>query len=228
MALTRFTKETNIIGALADRPNQQDGLTPAQLKAKFDQIGVDLDEYINDTLISELETGGVLEILRTKSNEMKYIRLNADGALEISADNVTWEATASSGHVILDKDNNELPQRSRLKFANSTISDDGTATTVNGIQGDQGIQGIQGVQGDKGDKGDKGDTGYSIIPAVDQNTGLMSFSEGPSGVVPASVSVRGSTGATRCSRVARFDRSKKATKAFKDHRDWPANKVQED
>ena len=86
-----------------------------ELKAKFDEGGLSLQNYINNTLIPELEASGVLEILRTKSGEMKYIRINGDGAIEISADNVTWVATASSGHVILDKNNAVLPQRSRLE-----------------------------------------------------------------------------------------------------------------
>lgn len=114
--------------------------------------------------------------------------------LESSADGLYWEATGSSGHIVVGPDGFQLPQRSRMKFANCEVTDDGTQTVVNGIIGPQGPKGDQGIQGVQGVKGDKGDTGNSIIPSVDQNTGLMSFTEGPAGVVPAPVYVRGPQG----------------------------------
>lgn len=128
------------------------------------------------------------------SGDVRYMRLNADRVIETSSDGIAWQATGSSGHVILDKNGAVLPQRGRMKFANSTVTDDGTMTIVNGIKGDTGDTGVQGIQGIQGIQGVKGDTGKSIIPSVDQNTGLMSFTEGPSGVVPASVNVRGPQG----------------------------------
>ena len=39
MALTRFTKDMAIISALGDEPNDVDGLSAADLKAKFDEGG---------------------------------------------------------------------------------------------------------------------------------------------------------------------------------------------
>jgi hypothetical protein len=138
--------------------------------------------------LSELDKNNLI------SSDVKYIRLNADKVIETSVDGITWQATGSSGHVILDKDNNVLPQRSRLKFINSTVSDDGTVTIISGIKGDKGDKGDIGSQGPKGDQGVQGPTGKSIIPSVDQNTGLMSFSEGPAGIVPAPVNVRGPQG----------------------------------
>ena len=53
--LTKFTKNVNNIQALSDRPNTADGLTAQQLKEKFDQAGIDIKAFINDTLIGELE-----------------------------------------------------------------------------------------------------------------------------------------------------------------------------
>ena len=41
---------------MSDRPNQNEGLTPAQLKAKFDESGNRLKSYINNTLIAELQS----------------------------------------------------------------------------------------------------------------------------------------------------------------------------
>lgn len=76
-----------------------------------------------------------------------------------------------------------MTQRNRLKFLNCTLSDDGTYTIISGLQGPQGTQGVQGVKGDTA-TGPQGIVGYSIIPSVDQNTGLMTFTIGPAGVVP--------------------------------------------
>lgn len=53
--LTKFTKNVNNIQALSDRPNSADGLTPQKLKEKFDQAGIDIKSYLNDTLLQELE-----------------------------------------------------------------------------------------------------------------------------------------------------------------------------
>lgn len=58
MAFSRFTEDAEVISALDDKPNITDGLTPAALKAKFDKIGADLKDYLNNTLCDELETGG--------------------------------------------------------------------------------------------------------------------------------------------------------------------------
>lgn len=55
MSLTKFTKNVNNIQALSDRPNTADGLTSHELKERFDQAGVDLKDFINNTLIPEIE-----------------------------------------------------------------------------------------------------------------------------------------------------------------------------
>lgn len=56
MALSRYTGDTNYISQLSDQPNDNDGLDPAELKAKFDQFGTEFTEYFNETLLPELET----------------------------------------------------------------------------------------------------------------------------------------------------------------------------
>lgn len=54
MALTTFDEDVENISALGDQPNDDDGLTAAELKALFDKAGVDLKNYINNILIPEL------------------------------------------------------------------------------------------------------------------------------------------------------------------------------
>ena len=56
MALTKFEKDISYISKLADQPNDVSGgeLSAADLKAKFDQAGNDIKEYINTVLIPEV------------------------------------------------------------------------------------------------------------------------------------------------------------------------------
>ena len=54
MAFTRFETDTANISGLSDRPNQNDGLSSAQLKGRFDKAGNDIKTYINDVLLDEL------------------------------------------------------------------------------------------------------------------------------------------------------------------------------
>ena len=54
MALTTFNEDMEIISKLSTYPNDTDGLTPEELKARFDQAGKLLKSYINGTLLEEL------------------------------------------------------------------------------------------------------------------------------------------------------------------------------
>lgn len=58
MSFTRLTDNLNIIQALEDEPNASGGLTAAQLKAKFDEAVNIVKDYLNDTFIAEIESGG--------------------------------------------------------------------------------------------------------------------------------------------------------------------------
>ena len=130
---------------------------------------------------------------RLISGNVKYIRLNGDKVLETSEDGVVWEATGSSGHVIVKPDGTIAPQRSRMKFTNGVVSDDGTQTIITSLKGDKGDQGEQGIQGVQGEKGETGATGPVIVPSVDAN-GIMSFTIQDTAIAPQSVSVRGPQG----------------------------------
>lgn len=54
MAITLFNKDVENVSQLSDLPNSEQGLTAAQLKAVFDQAGVDIKYFINTSLIPEL------------------------------------------------------------------------------------------------------------------------------------------------------------------------------
>ena len=56
MSLPRMNTDLNIIQTLDDRPNDTGGLTPAALKAKFDEAVTTFQNWMNNTFSSYLES----------------------------------------------------------------------------------------------------------------------------------------------------------------------------
>ena len=196
MAIEKFNKNMSIIAALDDEPNDVGGMTSAELKNKFDEGGKAIQTYMNETLIPALENLGVetAVLLPENSAGFKYIRLNSDKVLEVSTDGNTWQATGSSGHLILDASGNQLPQRSRMQFTNGTVTDQNGVTVVTGIKGDTGATGATGAQGPQGIQGVKGDRGQVLVPSINDD-GVISWSiQEPTTTVPASRNIRGPQG----------------------------------
>lgn len=178
------------ITSLSDTPSKS-GMSAADLKAMFDALPLWVRDRYN-ALLDELFSLGVESLIQ--SGDIGYVRLNADGMLEVSADGNVWTLAASGGHIIVDKEGNLFTQRSRLKFVGDTaVSDDGTQTIISGLKGDQGEQGIQGVKGEKGDKGDKGERGVVFVPNVAAN-GVLSWEIQDAANVPQAVNIRGPQG----------------------------------
>lgn len=174
-------------------PNQLSG-TAEENKKVFDRLTAGpVKEGLNG-LIDALIVLGAETLVQYGSKNIRYIRLNADQHIEVSADGSSWTEVASSGHLIYDENGGLLPQRSRLKFANSEVTDDGTYTIVQGVKGDTGATGPQGAQGIQGQKGEKGDRGQVLVPNVD-GEGVMSWSvQDPPVDVPAPRNIRGPQG----------------------------------
>ena len=195
MAIEKFNKNMAIIAALDDEPNDVGGMTSAELKNKFDEGGKALQTYMNETLIPALENLGVETAVLLPQNEagFKYIRLNSDKVLEVSTDGKVWQATGSSGHLIIGPDGQALPQRSRMQFTNGTVTDQNGVTVITGMKGDKGEKGDKGDTGDTGATGAQGPVGPAIVPSVDIN-GVMSFSLQNVTTPPQSVNVRGPQG----------------------------------
>lgn len=207
-------KETDFSGkeitGLPNRPSEA-GMSATDLKEMFDAgskkvIVPKLNAMIDYLAASGADGIGVTDgdsvvmlqalldtLVRFSTGDAKYIRINSDNQLETSADGETWEATGSSGHVIVDKDGNALAQRSRLKFANSTVEDVEGVTVVNGIKGDKGDTGDTGPQGIQGIQGVKGDTGAVLVPSISDD-GIISWSKREDGAIPPSRSIRGPQG----------------------------------
>lgn len=55
MAISKMTDDLNIIQALSDLPNSEDGLSADDLKKKFDESGLTIQEYLNNTLVPQID-----------------------------------------------------------------------------------------------------------------------------------------------------------------------------
>ena len=187
---------------LPDRPSEA-GITAAQLKAVFDgRTDKEVKAAVNG-LIDELEASTAAGQIGTKggrkldeavlSEDINYIRLNSDRVLETSSDGTSYQATGSSGHIIVDADGTQLPQRSRLQFLTAEIKDSGGVTVVSALKGDKGDKGDTGATGPQGPQGIQGETGPVIVPGIDSN-GVMSFTIQSTAIAPQPVSVRGPQG----------------------------------
>lgn len=166
--------------------------TAAQNKAVFDRLVREVIAVHYNSLVDQLTALGVETTVQLPTAAgMKYLRLNSDKVLETSTDGVTWEATGSSGHVIVAPDGTVLPQRSRMKFMNGSVEDQNGVTVVTGVQGPQGVQGPKGETGTQGVKGDRGQV---FVPSLD-NDGQLSWTiQEPTTTVPASRNIRGPQG----------------------------------
>ena len=171
-------------------PDQLSG-TAEDNKKVFDRLTSGPVRDGHNKLIDALVALGVEQLIQYGSEDIKYIRLNADEHIEVSSDGVTWTEVASSGHLIYDAAGKQMPQRSRLKFGGaSVVTDDGTYTIVSGVKGDKGETG---AKGDKGDTGDQGPRGAAWYPAVD-GLGNLTFVLSETATPPPAYNIRGPQG----------------------------------
>ena len=174
-------------------PDQLSG-TAEDNKKVFDRLTSGPVRDGHNKLIDALVALGVEQLIQYGSEDIKYIRLNADKHIEVSSDGATWTEVASSGHLIYDAAGQQMPQRSRLKFGGaSVVTDDGTYTIVSGVKGDKGDTGAKGDKGDKGDTGDQGPQGAAWYPAVD-GLGNLTFVLSETATPPPAYNIRGPQG----------------------------------
>lgn len=128
---------------------------------------------------------------RVQSESVKAVRINGDGQLEYTLDNKTWQATASSGHIIVDKDGNVMAQRSRIRFASGTVTDEDGVTVYTGEPGPKGDTGETGPQGPKGDPGEMGKV---YIPTVLEDGTISWALMDYTAAAPVSRNIRGPQG----------------------------------
>lgn len=202
MALSekKITESQIASNGVVSAPDKLSG-TAAENKAVFDKLirAAVAPQY--NALIDELGSANGAGGIGTKfgknlnaavvSDDIAAIRLNADKVLETTTDGVNYQATGSSGHLILDKDGVELPQRGRMKFSNSVVYDQNNVTVVDGIKGDKGDKGGIGPQGIQGIRGPDGKI---YAPSISDEGQLSWELRDPSGVTPQPRNIRGPQG----------------------------------
>ena len=163
------------------------GLSVSEAQRAFDELCLDVVIPKFNALSKELD--GI---------ELRGIRINSDSVIEITLDGENWQATGSSGHIILDKDGNALPQRSRMKFTNGTVRDEDGVTVIEGVKGDKGDpftyenfteEQLNGLKV----KGDQGQLGKTVVPSIDAN-GVISWTVQDTAIAPNPVNIRGPQG----------------------------------
>lgn len=82
MALPAFETNLNIIQQLDDEPNDVGGLTSAQLKAKFDEAGNAIKDYINNDLIPAILAAAATEAERTAAEASRVYEESLRAAAE--------------------------------------------------------------------------------------------------------------------------------------------------
>lgn len=107
-------------------------VSESQVRKDMQALHDEVKNFLNDEVIADLVRLGVGEIARAPAGAgFKYIRLNRDRVFEVSNDGIEWEATSSSGgHLILNESGEVMPQRSRIKFEGSTVTDEDDTLVV--------------------------------------------------------------------------------------------------
>lgn len=107
-------------------------VSESQVRKDMQALHDEVKDFINDEVIADLVRLGVGEIARAPAGAgFKYVRLNRDRVFEVSNDGIEWEATSSSGgHLILNESGEFMPQRSRIKFEGSKVTDEDDTIVV--------------------------------------------------------------------------------------------------
>lgn len=131
-----------IFNALVDALNKgtgSDGITVT--------VPDGVPEGTANNLNAVLAALGAELLKRVISDDVKKIRLNSFGELEVSTDGSKFTVASSRGHVIEDGLDNTYTQRRKLRFKFTQVEDDpdSDATVVYGLPGPEGPPGPGGV-----------------------------------------------------------------------------------
>lgn len=99
MALDKLNEDLHIIEQLADQPNDADGMSAAELKAKFDYAALAIQEYINNVLIPQVESSisaGTVDLISGNQLVDGSIQAAKLAALSIVAEKIANGAVVST------------------------------------------------------------------------------------------------------------------------------------
>ena len=116
MAITPCGVETNVISQLPDKPVTDGGFTSAQFKAKFDQVGLAIKNYINNTLIPNITNQFQPKISSANTLNAKYLT-DASIAADKLADLIVTAQKIADATI------------TAAKIANATITEEKLDTT---------------------------------------------------------------------------------------------------
>ena len=125
MKITTQEINQNNVKSAPDKLSVEEGYSIRSIKHIFDKLPELIAEKHNKLLEYIQEKGGPV-----KSEDITDIRMNSDNALEVSSDGENWQLAGNVGHIIEGWDGNAAPQRSRIRFANCTVRDNGEETVV--------------------------------------------------------------------------------------------------
>lgn len=111
--ITNFLKDMDIIAALDDQPNDIGGLTAAELKAKFDEGGKAIQEYLNGTLIPEVLGLDATEASRQAAEQQRQAneaaRQLAEQQREDRTSGIVAQATEQANRAQAEADRATVP-----------------------------------------------------------------------------------------------------------------------
>ncbi|MEG2501080.1 MAG: hypothetical protein RSA78_08425, partial [Oscillospiraceae bacterium] len=186
--ITDIQLENKGILGLPDTPQ----FTSGEMKRKFDELPREVIIPAFNELSAELDAAEIYS--RVKSGDIKAMRINLDSQLEVSKDGISFEATGSSGHLIMDKMGTMLPQRGRLQFSGEVSVADSAATNATVITGLRGNKGDKGEQGIQGIQGVQGMVGKVYMPILNDIGDISWQLVNDSGTIPAGRNIRGPQG----------------------------------
>lgn len=122
-----------------------------------DTLKAGVNANYND--IKRLANGELGTVIQPDGS-IRYIRLNQDGVLEVSTDNLNYVTTS---YAIQDEEGNIANHRPYIYFEGAYVVDNGARIEIHGFQGEQGLTGPQGEQGVQGAQGPAG-TSSAVAP----------------------------------------------------------------
>lgn len=153
MALTPFSDDLDIIQKLDDEPNDVGGLTPAELKERFDRAGNLIKAFLNGTLIPELQqiadaAGGLDNIFAGITAVQNTL---ASSATEVPTAKAVAEAIQAAGggdmmQATYDTDNDGKVDSAETADEAAQLSTPRTIGLTGGASGSASFDGSENVQ----------------------------------------------------------------------------------
>lgn len=97
LAALAFNDDLEIIQSLDDEPNDVGGLTAAELKAKFDEAGLAIQDYINKTLIPNVVADQATEEARAQAEAQRQSNEQTRQAAEAARQTAETQRSSAEG-----------------------------------------------------------------------------------------------------------------------------------